>query len=73
MEHILTLINTRISATTDTDNITEKIFMESIKNEVERIITQRDSYLSALKSALETNDTLVKKLARYEGIDVNEQ
>ena len=73
MEHILTLINTRIAAVADADNITEKIFMESIKNEVERIITQRDSYLSALKSALETNDVLVKKLAGYEGIDTDEQ
>ena len=73
MEHILTLINTRIAAAADNDNITEKIFMESIKNEVERIITQRDSYLSALKSALETNDVLVKKLAGYEGIDTDEQ
>lgn len=73
MEHILTLINTRIAAAADADNITEKIFMESIKNEVERIITQRDSYLSALKSALETNDVLVKKLAGYEGIDTDEQ
>lgn len=71
MEHILTLINTRIAAATDTDNITEKIFMESIKNEVERIITQRDSYLSALKSALETNDTLVKKLSKL-NVDVYE-
>lgn len=73
MEHILTLINTRIAAVADADNITEKIFMESIKNEVERIITQRDSYLSALKSALETNDVLVKKLAGYEGVDTDEQ
>ena len=73
MEHILTLINTRIAAAADNDNITEKIFMESIKNEVERIITQRDSYLSALKSALETNDVLVKKLAGYEGVDTDEQ
>lgn len=73
MEHILKLINTRIAAAADNDNITEKIFMESIKNEVERIITQRDSYLSALKSALETNDVLVKKLAGYEGIDTDEQ
>lgn len=73
MEHILTLINTRIAAAADADNITEKIFMESIKNEVERIITQRDSYLSALKSALETNDVLVKKLAGYEGVDTDEQ
>ena len=73
MEHILTLINTRIAAAADADNITEKIFMESIKNEVERIITQRDSYLSALKSALETNDVLIKKLAGYEGIDTDEQ
>lgn len=73
MEHILTLINTRIAAAADTDNITEKIFMESIKNEVERIINQRDSYLSALKSALETNDVLIKKLSEYEGIDTDEQ
>ena len=73
MEHILALINTRIAAAADTDNITEKIFMESIKNEVEIIITQRDSYLSALKSALETNDVLVKKLAGYEGSDTDEQ
>ena len=73
MEHILTLINTRIAAAADTDNITEKIFMESIKNEVERIINQRDSYLSTLKIALETNDVLVKKLAEYEGIDTDEQ
>ena len=73
MEHILTLINTRIAAASDTDNITEKIFMESIKNEVERIINQRDSYLSTLKIALETNDVLVKKLVGYEGIDTDEQ
>lgn len=73
MEHILALINTRIAAATDTDNITENIFMESIKNEVERIINQRDSYLSALKIALETNDVLVKKLAGYEGVDTDEQ
>ena len=73
MEHILALINTRIAAAADADNITEKIFMESIKNEVERIITQRDSYLSALKSALETNDVLIKKLSGYEGIDTDEQ
>lgn len=71
MEHILTLINTRVAAATNTDNITEKIFMESIKNEVERIINQRDSYLSALKSALETNDTLVKKLTKL-NVDVYE-
>ena len=71
MEHILALINTRIAAVTDTDNMTEKIFMESIKNEVERIINQRDSYLSALKSALETNDTLVKKLSKL-NVDVYE-
>ena len=71
MEHILTLINTRIAAAADADNITEKIFMESIKNEVERIINQRDSYLSALKSALETNDTLVKKLSKL-NVDVYE-
>ena len=71
MEHILALINTRIAAATDTDNITENIFMESIKNEVERIINQRDSYLSALKSALETNDTLVKKLSKL-NVDVYE-
>lgn len=71
MEHILTLINTRVAAATDTDNITEKIFMESIKNEVERIINQRDSYLSALKSALETNDALAKKLAKL-NVDVYE-
>ena len=71
MEHILAFINTRIAAATDTDNMTEKIFMESIKNEVERIITQRDSYLSALKSALETNDTLVKKLSKL-NVDVYE-
>lgn len=73
MEHILTLINTRIAAASDTDNITEKIFMESIKNEVERIINQRDSYLSTLKIALETNDVLVKKLVGYEGVDTDEQ
>lgn len=73
MEHILALINTRIAAATDTDNMTEKVFMESIKNEVERIITQRDSYLSALKSALETNDVLIKKLSGYEGVDTDEQ
>ena len=71
MEHILALINTRIAAATDTDNMTEKVFMESIKNEVERIINQRDSYLSALKSALETNDTLVEKLSKL-NVDVYE-
>ena len=71
MEHILSLINTRIAAATDTDNMTEKIFMESIKNEAERIINQRDSYLSALKSALETIDTLVKKLSKL-NVDVYE-
>lgn len=71
MEHILALINTRIAAATDSDNMTEKVFMESIKNEVERIINQRDSYLSALKSALETNDTLVKKLSKL-NVDVYE-
>ena len=71
MEPILALINTRIAAATDTDNMTEKVFMESIKNEVERIINQRDSYLSALKSALETNDTLVKKLSKL-NVDVYE-
>lgn len=73
MEQVLNLMNTRISAAKITGNTTEEIFMRTIKNEIERIIHQRDSYLSTLKIALETNDVLVKKLAGYEGVDTDEQ
>lgn len=73
MEQVLNLINTRISAAKITGNTTEEIFMRTIKNEIERIIHQRNIYKSALESALETNDVLIKKLSGYEGIDTNEQ
>ena len=73
MEQVLNLIDTRISAARATGNATEEIFTRTIKNEIERIIHQRDAYKSALESALETNDVLVKKLAGYEGIDTDEQ
>ncbi len=73
MEQVLNLMNTRISAAKITGNTTEEIFMRTIKNEIERIIHQRNIYKSALESALETNDVLIKKLSGYEGIDTNEQ
>lgn len=73
MEQVLNLMNTRISAAKITGNTTEEIFMRTIKNEIERIIHQRNIYKSALESALQTNDVLVKKLSGYEGVDTNEQ
>ena len=73
MEQVLNLMNTRISAAKITGNTTEEIFMRTIKNEIERIIHQRNIYKSALESALQTNDVLIKKLSGYEGIDTNEQ
>lgn len=73
MEQVLNLMNTRISAAKITGNTTEEIFMRIIKNEIERIIHQSNTYKSALESALETNDVLIKKLSGYEGIDTNEQ
>lgn len=41
--------------------------MKTIRNEVEKIISQRDNYFSALKSALQTNDALLKKLIELGG------
>lgn len=73
MEQVLNLMNTRISAAKITGNTTEEIFMRTIKNEIERIIHQRNTYKSALESALRTNDVLIKKLSGYEGIDTDEQ
>lgn len=73
MEQVLNLMNTRISAAKITGNTTEEIFMRTIKNEIERIIHQRNIYKSALESALQTNDVLIKKLSGYEGIDTDEQ
>lgn len=73
MERVLNLIDTRISAARVTGNATEEIFTRTIKNEIERIIHQRDAYKSALESALQTNDVLIKKLSGYEGIDTDEQ
>lgn len=67
MEHVLNLMNTRISAARITGNTTEEIFMRTIKNEIERIIHQRDTYKSALESALQTNDALLKKIEELEG------
>lgn len=61
MEQVLNLIDTRISAARATGNVTEEIFTRTIKNEIERIIHQRDAYESALESALQTNDALLKK------------
>ena len=61
MEQVLNLIDTRISAARATGNATEEIFTRTIKNEIERIIHQRDAYKSALESALQTNDALLKK------------
>lgn len=67
MEQVLNLIDTRISAARETGNATEEIFTRTIKNEIERIIYQRDAYKSALESALQTNDTLLKKIEELEG------
>lgn len=67
MEQVLNLMNTRISAAKITGNTTEEIFMRTIKNEIERIIHQRDTYKSALESALQTNDALLKKIEELEG------
>lgn len=67
MEQVLNLMNTRISAAKITGNTTEEIFMRTIKNEVERIIHQRNTYKSALESALQTNDALLEKIEELEG------
>lgn len=67
MEQVLNLMNTRISAAKITGNTTEEIFMRTIKNEIERIIHQRDTYKSALESALQTNDALLEKIEELEG------
>lgn len=67
MEQVLNLMNTRISAARITGNTTEEIFMRTIKNEIERIIHQRDTYKSALESALQTNDALLEKIEELEG------
>lgn len=63
MEQVLNLMNTRISAAKITGNTTEEIFMRTIKNEIERIIHQRNIY----KSALQTNDALLEKIEELEG------
>lgn len=67
MEQVLNLMNTRISAAKITRNTTEEIFMRTIKNEIERIINQRNTYKSALESALQTNDALLEKIEELEG------
>ncbi len=67
MEQVLNLMNTRISAAKITGNTTEEIFMRTIKNEIERIIHQRNTYKSALESALQTNDALLEKIEELEG------
>lgn len=67
MEQVLNLMNTRISAAKITGNTTEEIFMRIIKNEIERIIHQRNIYKSALESALQTNDALLEKIEELEG------
>ena len=67
MEQVLSLINTRIAASKSNGNTTEELFMKTIRNEVEKIISQRDNYFSALKSALQTNDALLKKLIELGG------
>lgn len=67
MEQVLNLMNTRISAAKITGNTTEEIFMRIIKNEIERIIHQRNTYKSALESALQTNDALLEKIEELEG------
>ena len=67
MEQVLNLMNTRISAAKITGNTTEEIFMRTIKNEIERIIYQRNTYKSALESALQTNDALLEKIEELEG------
>lgn len=67
MEQVLNLMNTRISAAKITGNTTEEIFMRTIKNEIERIINQRNTYKSALESALQTNDALLEKIEELEG------
>lgn len=67
MEQVLNLMNTRISAAKITGNTTEEIFMRTIKNEIERIIHQGDTYKSALESALQTNDALLEKIEELEG------
>lgn len=66
MEQVLNLMNTRISAAKITGNTTEEIFMRTIKNEIERIIHQRNTYKSALESALQTNDALLEKIEELE-------
>ena len=67
MEQVLNLMNTRISAAKITGNTTEEIFMRTIKNEIERIIHQRNTYKSALESALQTNDALLEKIEELGG------
>lgn len=67
MEQVLNLIDTRISAARVTGNATEEIFTRIIKNEIERIIHQRDAYKSALESVLQTNDALLKKIEELGG------
>lgn len=67
MEQVLNLMNTRISAAKITGNTTEEILMRTIKNEIERIIHQRNTYKSALESALQTNDALLEKIEELEG------
>lgn len=67
MEQVLNLMNTRISAAKITGNTTEEIFMRTIKNEIERIIHQRNIYKSALESALQINDALLEKIEELEG------
>jgi hypothetical protein len=67
MEQVLNLIDTRISAARATGNTTEEIFTRTIKNEIERIIHQRDAYKSALESVLQTNDALLKKIEELGG------
>ena len=67
MEQVLNLMNTRISAAKITGNTTEEIFMRTIKNEIERIINQRNTYKSALESALQTNNALLEKIEELEG------
>ncbi len=67
MEQVLNLMNTHISAAKITGNTTEEIFMRTIKNEIERIIHQRNTYKSALESALQTNDALLEKIEELEG------
>lgn len=67
MEQVLNLIDTRIYAAKATGNTTEEIFTRTIKNEIERIIHQRDAYKSALERTLQTNDALLKRIIELGG------